>query len=134
MKLKSIHELKLDEKRDQVVQVLSRFYEKVFDDLMIGFYFKNKELSRLIEKETEFTLRVLGEDVEYTGMGMRGLHFPFRIPGGHFDRRQILLKEALSECDFPKDGAALWLKHNESLRHLITPQSAGQCHDLKRRT
>ncbi len=45
--------------RDRVHAALTKFYEKVRADTMIGFYFAKSDLARLVERETEMTITFL---------------------------------------------------------------------------
>lgn len=110
--------------------ILEDFYDRVFSDLMIGFYFEGKDKSRLIEKELELTLSSLGlTEVTYSGLSMAEAHGRLRIPGGHFDRRLQILKETLATHakTLPMEISIKWLAHTEKLRPLITGDKSGEC-------
>ena len=108
--------------------VLKTFYDLVFDDIMIGFYFANADKSHLVEREVELTARALGHDeIRYTGQPLKQAHAPHRIVGGHFDRRTVLLRKAFDLHDLDPDVRAAWLRHNAALRHLITVDATSDC-------
>jgi hemoglobin len=107
--------------------VLADFYDRVFADVMIGFLFAGKDRERLIEKEWELTARLLGADVPYTGRPLREAHAASPILGGHFARRQQILREVLVAHDVAPEIREAWLAHAESLRPLVTTQSGGEC-------
>lgn len=107
--------------------VLEDFYDRVFADAMIGFFFKGKDKARLVEKELELALAFLGADVDYTGRPLREAHAPHRIMGGQFGRRLQLLKETMRDHGLPDDVQAAWVEHTERLRPLVTPNAAGEC-------
>lgn len=114
--------------KEKLLEIIQYFYKNVVVDPMIGFMFKNVELSKLIEREFEFNAVILGDkNTTYKGRGMRRAHNPHRIMGGQFERRQQLLREALSTCHAPASVSALWLAHNESLRPQITSDPARHC-------
>ena len=50
--------------------ILSDFYNRVFDDVMIGYMFIGQDKARLIQREVEFTARFLGAEMEYHGRSM----------------------------------------------------------------
>src|SRR5690349_2885138 len=79
-------------------RVIDVFVDRVFDDAMIGFFFRNASRARIKEKEYEFAARHLGADVAYTGKPLPEAHAPHRIMGGQFQRRLVILKETLEEC------------------------------------
>lgn len=108
--------------------VLRTFYDKVFEDVMIGFHFWKADKERLIDKEFEFAARALGAtDIVYTGKPMRAAHAPHPILGGQFERRLRLLEEAMAAHDLPQPVREAWVAHTRSLRHLITPNEGSTC-------
>lgn len=109
--------------------VLTDFYQSVFGDVMIGFLFEGVDRTQLIEREYQFTARFLGAEVEYTGRPMRAAHQRLRVFGGHFERRQHLLRAALAKHQIPSDVQAAWLGHHEALRAQITADKGSECKD-----
>ena len=107
--------------------VLVDFYERVFDDAMIGFFFKGKDKQRLIQKELELALQFLGADVEYTGRPIREAHAAHRIMGGQYGRRLQILKESMADHDLPGVVQDAWVQHTEALRSHVTRNAAGEC-------
>src|SRR5688572_30053356 len=87
-----------------IKKVLESFYDAVFSDFMIGFFFAGVDKKRLIQVETELTARALGaNDVVYSGKPLKAAHARHPIMGGHFERRQQLLREAMEKHQLPED-------------------------------
>lgn len=107
--------------------LLVDFYDRVFDDVMIGFFFKGKDKARLVEKELELALRFLGADVEYTGTPLPEAHAAHPIMGGQFNRRTQILRETMGDHGLSAEVQAAWLEHTERLRSQVTPDAAGEC-------
>jgi len=107
--------------------LLVDFYERVFDDVMIGFFFKGKDKERLVEKELEFALKLLGAGTEYTGRPIAEAHSAHRIFGGQFARRTQILRETMADHELPVPVREAWLKHTEGLRAQVTANKAGEC-------
>ena len=114
-------------KSDQIRNIMQDFYDRIFDDVMIGFLFHGKDKERLIEKETEFTLRIFGEGIDYTGKGMRAAHAKVPILGGHFERRMQILRDVLEDHSFPETLKRHWIGHAENLRSVITADPDSKC-------
>jgi hemoglobin len=108
-------------------RIIDRFIDKVFDDTMIGFFFRNASRERIKEKEYEFAARHLGAGVEYTGRPLPEAHAAHRIMGGQFMRRLVILRETLDEFDVPPHIKEHWLAHTEKLRAAITGAPGTEC-------
>jgi len=114
-------------------RVVSDFYNRVFADVMIGFFFVGKDKARLIEREYELAARMLGGSVPYAGRPMREAHRRHPILGGHFDRRLQILKETLKDHSIPPEATTVWVEHTQRLRSQITSDRGSDCnHDVAR--
>ena len=112
---------------DGLRAVLTDFYDRVFDDVMIGFLFWGKDKAHLIEKEWEFTARMLGADVPYTGRPVREAHAKSPILGGHFARRLRILEDVLADHGVDAEVRRVWVEHNHALRSLVTRDTSAEC-------
>ena len=108
-------------------QIIDAFIDRVFDDTMIGFFFRNANKGRIKEMEFQLTARFLGADVEYQGRPLDEVHAKHPIMGGQFARRRQILKETLESFDVPAFIIDAWLEHTDSLRPLITPEADSAC-------
>jgi len=116
---------------DGLRAVLTTFYERVFSDVMIGFHFTKADKVRLIEKEAEFTARILGAShIEYTGKSMVQAHAKHPILGGQFERRMQLLREAMAEHDVPEAVQVAWITHTAKLRAQVTSDPGSDCNHI----
>ncbi len=111
-------------------KVMEDFYERVFDDVMIGFMFWGKDKARLIQKEWEFTARLLGADIAYTGKSMPKAHAHAPILGGHFARRLQILKETLIDHKVDSKVQDKWIAHTIALRSVVTADEMTECNDV----
>jgi hemoglobin len=108
-------------------QIIDRFVDRVFDDVMIGFFFRNARRERIKEKEYEFAAHHLGAKIEYTGRAIGEAHRAHPIMGGQFARRLMILKETLEAEGVPEHVKQHWLAHTESLRPLVTADAGREC-------
>jgi hemoglobin len=116
---------------DALRAVIVDFYDRIFDDVMIGFLFHGKDRQRLIDKEWEFAANMLGADVAYTGKPIRAAHAKSPILGGHFERRLQLLKNVFADHDVDADVRAKWIEHTLALRPQVTGDKGSECdHDV----
>lgn len=107
--------------------IVERFVQRIFDDPMIGFFFRKANRRRVADKEYELAAQHLGSGGEYTGRPLRQAHAPHPIMGGQFDRRLTILRETLLEAGAPASVIEHWLAYTESQRALVTRDAHGQC-------
>lgn len=107
--------------------VIDDFVDRVFGDLMIGFFFRNADRARIKEMEYQLAANFLGGPVTYQGRPLDQAHAKHPIMGGHFARRRQILKETLDAHGLPDDVKKLWLDHTDALRPLITPARDAGC-------
>jgi len=111
--------------------VIDDFYRRLFDDLMIGFLFQGKDRAKLADKEYEFTARLLGDDIPYTGRTIPDAHRRSPILGGHFERRLQILRDTLRDHAVDAEVQRVWIDHTLSLRSQVTRMRGSDCdHEL----
>jgi hemoglobin len=118
---------------DKLLLVIQDFYDRVFDDVMIGFLFIGKDKQQLIQKEWELAAKMLGADVEYTGRAIREAHAKSPILGGHFERRLQILKDTCADHDVDRDVVDTWVSHTNALRSHVTKDAGSECDHSKSR-
>jgi hemoglobin len=106
---------------------VNRFVDRIFDDVMIGFFFQKADRGRVKQKEYEFAARHLGAKIPYTGRPIRDAHSPHPIMGGQFNRRLQILGETLEEFGVPENVKRHWLEHTETLRGQVTKNAGNDC-------
>ena len=114
-------------------EIIGAFVDRVFEDRMIGFFFRNADRNRIKEMEYQLTARFLGANVEYAGRPLDEVHAKHPIMGGQFARRQQLLRETLEDHRVPQPIRDAWIGHNESLRSLITRDAGSDCDPVRAR-
>lgn len=107
--------------------IVNRFIDRVFDDVMIGFFFRSANRDRIKSKEYEFAARHLGANIEYTGRPIDAAHARHAIMGGQFMRRLKILEDTLEEFAVPDHIRNHWIEHTLSLQPLVTRDSGGKC-------
>lgn len=118
--------------RDALARILDDFVDRVFDDIMIGFFFRDADRARIKRFETELAAAHLsGGKERYTGRPLRDAHRAHPILGGHFARRIQIMRETLADHQVPSEIAARWIEHEERLRPLITASPGSTCLDLE---
>lgn len=108
--------------------IIGTFIDRVFEDRMIGFFFRNANRERIKAMEYQLAANFLGAaGVEYQGRPLDQVHARHPIMGGQFERRRQILKETLEFYQVPKIVQEAWLAHTDRLRALITPDPGSGC-------
>lgn len=108
-------------------RIIDRFVDRLFDDVMIGYLFRNADRARVKAKEFEHAAEHLGGPVAYSGRPLASAHAPHRIRGGQFMRRVQILRETLAEFGAPPHVAEQWIGETLGLRSLITVDEGDVC-------
>ena len=105
----------------QVMQALMRrFYDRLFDDIMVGFFFVDSDKEALIQSQIDYVYAHLGaRRGTYEGPSIRRAHADLPILAGHFDRRHQILGEVLEEFDVPQHVIDDWLALDRSMRSMV---------------
>lgn len=106
---------------------IEEFYDRLFDDVMIGFMFRGKDKARLVEREFELVGEHLGGPVTYRGRPIGEVHARLPIMGGHFERRLKILEDLLRERGVPDPVRDAWLEHTRALRPVVTADAGSEC-------
>jgi hemoglobin len=107
--------------------IIDEFVDRLFDDLMIGFFFAKANRERIKRFEYQHAAEFLGAPVKYEGRPLAVAHRAHRIMGGQFLRRKEILRQTLLKHEVPEHIIDAWLAHVESLRPLITSDPGGEC-------
>lgn len=108
-------------------QIIDTFIDRVFEDRMIGFFFRHADRQRIKELEYQLAAAFLGAGVKYQGRPLAKAHANHPIMGGHFARRRQIFKETLEFYQVDEGIKAALLNHTDSLRPLITPEAGSDC-------
>ena len=117
----SLHEQIGDE---LIREAISRFYDRAFSDLFIGFIFSKFDKNHLIEMQILFATAMLGGPKNYRGKPLKAAHMKLPLKGPHFDRRQVIMREVLEELNLDKKLVDQWMELEEGLRPLIISDKA----------
>lgn len=96
--------------------IIDTFVDRMFDDVMIGFFFRNVSKKHIKELEYQHAAAFLGAPVPYRGRPLTEAHAKHPIMGGHFARRKRILEQVLIENNVPAEIREAWMAHTESLR------------------
>jgi hemoglobin len=105
---------------DGMRRILQDFYDRLFIDPMIGFFFAGRDKHSLIEQQLAFTAsKAFGMPIAYRGKSVADAHRALPILTGHFDRRHTILQHTLRDHQVPDDIQAHWLAFDRSFRRAL---------------
>jgi hemoglobin len=102
-----------------IQRVVKLFYDKAFEDVLIGHFFFHANKSSLVEHQTHFATAMLGGPNHYVGKPLRPAHAAHKIRLVHFKRRQVLMRETLLEVGVAEPLAEKWLALEDQLKPVI---------------
>lgn len=108
-------------------EVIDAFVDRMFDDVMIGFFFARASRERIKEFEYQHAAAFLGGPVTYEGRPLQAAHGTHRIRGGHFARRKEILRQVMAAKGVPDAVATALLDYTESLRGHVTKDAGSEC-------
>jgi len=96
------------------------FYTRFAADLLIGFFFAGKDLDLIAARQTEFLLRAMGARESYSGKAPASAHLEIApILRGHFDRRLVIIRSALTEHGLTDAQISAWIGFEEVFRNVV---------------
>lgn len=84
-------------------KVVMAFYDKALDSDVIGDYFEDVDMRRLVDHQTKFIASIMGGPAAYTNETLRQLHARLNIDQAAFDEMVALLEETLEDFDFKRE-------------------------------
>jgi len=103
-----------------LLKIIQDLYDRIFDDMMIGFFFQPHDKSRLVRSQLEYVSAHLGDrSGVYEGLSIRRAHASLPILSGHFDRRHQILRDVLMDHQVSELVREAWIAFDLSLRDLV---------------
>lgn len=99
--------------------VIFGFYDRVLDSDVIGHFFDNIDLARLVDHQTKFFTMVLGGPATFVDERLIRAHAHLDVTHAHFDEVARLLRETLEDAGFAAEDADITLAAVERRRKLI---------------
>jgi hemoglobin len=109
--------------REFIVKAITSFYDKAFEDVIIGHFFLGKDKASLVQMQVDFASNMLGGPKNYRGRPLGPLHAGLPIRPPHFGRRQVIMRGVLEDLGLDAGLAQAWLALEQKLRPLILSQN-----------
>lgn len=102
-----------------VRKLVSDFYDRVLDEEGVASFFRDTEMSKLIDHQTKFFATLLGGPVSYTDEQLRKLHTSMGIQDHHFDVILDLVQETLEDHDIDEQAVTSIIEKMNTYRSAI---------------
>lgn len=103
--------------------LMGAFYDRLFEDVMIGYFFTGKDKEALAQSQLAYLRANLGgRKGAYVGLSIRKAHAKMAILPGHFDRRHQILRELLEEFGVVEHVKRAWWELDERMRPMVLRQ------------
>ena len=101
-------------------EILYDFYERMSQDILIGFFFDGKDLAAIAQMQKQFLMRAMGGATSYAGKPPAQAHLALApILSGHFDRRLRILEETLRDHHVGEDDIQAWVNFESAFRDSV---------------
>lgn len=101
-------------------KILKRFYHRMSEDIIIGFFFDGKDLDHIAMMQKSFLMRAWGITQSYAGKSPADAHANLApILKGHFDRRLVVLAETLREFGVSSQDIETWTTFENKFRAAV---------------
>ena len=102
-----------------VSKVVMTFYDKALDSDVIGPYFDDIDMRRLIDHQTKFIASMMGGPASFSDDLLQRVHARFDIDRAAFEEMAKLLRETLFEYDVQPDDICAIMAQIDSRAHLV---------------
>lgn len=99
--------------------VIMDFYDRVLDSEVIGHFFEDTDMARLIDHQMKFFTMVLGGPAQFSDERLAGAHRHMRLTHVEFDEAVTLLKQTLVHAGLQETDQITVLTAIEARRRLL---------------
>lgn len=90
-----------------ISKLVMSFYDRVLESDVIGDYFENVDMRRLVDHQTKFIAQVMGGPASYSDDVLRRVHANLAIDHAAFSEMADLLRDTLVEFDLQSADISL---------------------------
>lgn len=99
--------------------VIIDFYDRVLDSDVVGHFFEDVDIAKLIDHQTKFFTSILGGPAEFADQRLANAHRNLNVTDIHFDEITCILEDTLTAAGFAKSDLITTLSAVEARRSLI---------------
>lgn len=115
------------EREARLAKILSEFYQLAKNDVLIGFYFDQKDVEAIAQLQKSFLMKAMGAAISYSGLAPAKAHLKLApILSGHFDRRLRILEQVLNQNQVAPAHIHTWIQFEACFREgVVTGPAPG---------
>ena len=102
-----------------ITKSVAEFYKRAFADVMSGHFFFKSDINHIITQQIAFVTAMLGGPSTYQGKPLKLAHKPFLIRPVHFNRRQVMMRDVLTDLGLAENLMDAWLAIEDQFRQVI---------------
>lgn len=99
--------------------VIMMFYDAVLDSDVIGHFFDDVDMARLVDHQTRFFAMLLGGPAEFSDDRLARAHAHLGLTHDHFDEVGRILAETLDTAGFAPEDRNIVMAEIEARRSII---------------
>ena len=104
-----------------ISKIVMVFYDKALDSDVIGGYFDDIDMRRLIDHQTKFIASLMGGPASYSNEALQQVHEPYKIDTAALDEMAALLRTTLEEFDVvPEDVDLVMSEITARARYVVS--------------
>ncbi|MDP1555010.1 MAG: group 1 truncated hemoglobin [Hyphomonas sp.] len=103
-----------------ISKIVMDLYDRLLDDEIVGPFFDNVDMSRIIDHQTKFVSSLVGGPASYTDEQIRRMHDHLKIGTEHFETLKALLSSTLSDHGLEEEDVQAVVGEFEKRRKLVT--------------
>jgi hemoglobin len=100
-------------------RLVTTFYDKILDSDIVGPYFEDVDLARLVDHQTKFLAAIMGRPASYTDEALHQTHARLAVTDAVFDEVVWLLRDSLDEFGVSAADARVVVAAFEARRTVI---------------
>ncbi len=102
-----------------ISRVVMAFYDELLDSDVVGPFFDDVDMKRLMDHQTKFVASLLGGPADISDIRLEQAHRNLGIDGTHFEEMKRILDQTLADHGFEPDDRAAVMAEIESRRGQI---------------
>jgi hemoglobin len=107
-----------------VSRIVMALYDRILDDDVVGPFFDDVDMPRLIDHQTKFVSSLMGGPASFSEVHIANAHRKLPIDDVHFDKLKALVNETLTEFGIAPDDATTVVDAVEARRKLLIKKTA----------